>query len=232
MWVLDDYWLGLVTGGVVPGGDPAVDRADHRRRRHDLAVPGRRSPPSARSPPPSWSTARRVGAGGHGASARVVAAVGRRRARRCRSSACPASTPALATLAFALMFEAVLVPLDWVSGGNGAAHGAPPADRPASTSRPTAPSCCSRASCLAIARASAVIAIRHGTTGRFLDAVRGSETAAPLDRHQPGPPAARRLRRRRRQSPASAAGCWPASPARPTTTRASCSSSAWSGSCS
>ena len=37
----------------------------------------------------------------------------------------------------------------------------------------------------AIVSASAVIAIRQGTTGRFLDALRESEPAAGVDRHQP-----------------------------------------------
>jgi branched-subunit amino acid ABC-type transport system permease component len=84
--------------------------------------------------------------------------------------------PALATLAFALMFESVIVPLDWVSGG----------DTPVRVPRPLIgsidmandrPFLIFSALCLAVLGV-AVIAIRKGTTGRFLDALRGSEPAA------------------------------------------------------
>ena len=84
--------------------------------------------------------------------------------------------PALATLAFALMFESVIVPLDWVSGG------ASPVKVPRpllfgidmASDRPYLVFMCI---CLAIL-CLAVIAIRNGTTGRYLDALRGSESAA------------------------------------------------------
>jgi ABC-type branched-subunit amino acid transport system permease subunit len=84
--------------------------------------------------------------------------------------------PALATLAFALMFESVLVPLSWVSGG----------DTPLTVPRPLVGSvdfAGDRAflilSVVLLAVLSvAVIAIRQGTTGRFLDAIRESEPAA------------------------------------------------------
>jgi len=84
--------------------------------------------------------------------------------------------PALATLAFALMFESVLRPLSWVSGGN----------TPLSVPRPLVGSvdfagdrpflllCVGFLAVLGVA----VIAIRQGTTGRFLDAIRESEPAA------------------------------------------------------
>lgn len=83
---------------------------------------------------------------------------------------------ALATLAFALMFQSVLVPLDWVSGGS----------VPLRVPRPTIGpldladdrwfllfACV----CLTLA-ALVVIRIREGTTGRFLRAVQTSPTAA------------------------------------------------------
>ena len=88
----------------------------------------------------------------------------------------PGIYAALATLAFALMFEGVLVPIDWVSGGS----------TPLKVPRPLIAGidfASDRAflllacACLAVVGL-AVIAIRDGTTGRFLDAVRGSPTAA------------------------------------------------------
>ncbi|MGH9211478.1 MAG: ABC transporter permease [Acidimicrobiales bacterium] len=82
----------------------------------------------------------------------------------------------LATLAFALMFENVLVPLDWVSGGS------TPIDVP----RPLLLGIDlgeDRAFFLFAAVSLAlvggmVLLVREGTTGRFLDALRGSESAA------------------------------------------------------
>ena len=83
---------------------------------------------------------------------------------------------ALATLAFALFFEGVLVPLGWVSGGA----------TPLTVPRPTILGVSLRDDhrflilavvCFAVLGL-AVIAIRKGTTGLFLDAVRGSDTAA------------------------------------------------------
>jgi branched-chain amino acid transport system permease protein len=82
----------------------------------------------------------------------------------------------LATLAFALMFQNVLVPLDWVSGGS------TPLDVP----RPLLAGVdlfddraffVFAAACVAVVGA-LVIRLRHATTGRFLDAVRSSEAAA------------------------------------------------------
>ncbi len=90
----------------------------------------------------------------------------------------PAIYAALATLAFALMFEGILVPLTWVSGGNGTL--------PLTVPRPVMFGIDFTSdhaflflviACLTLLGV-ATIAIRNGTTGRFLDAVRGSETAA------------------------------------------------------
>ena len=88
----------------------------------------------------------------------------------------PGIYAALATLAFALMFEAVLVPLDWVSGGS----------TPAAVPRPVIAGidfASDRSflllACVCVAVLGLVVmAIRDGTTGRFLDAVRGSDMAA------------------------------------------------------
>lgn len=82
----------------------------------------------------------------------------------------------LATLAFALMFENVLVPLDWVSGGS------TPLDVP----RPLVAGvdfADDRAFLLlaigAVALVGAMVTrLSNGTTGRFLDAARSSEPAA------------------------------------------------------
>jgi len=83
---------------------------------------------------------------------------------------------ALATLAFALMFETVLRPLDWVSGGT----------RPPRVPRPTIggidfsddKNFFLLALVLLALVALFVLVLKRGTTGRFLDALRGSETAA------------------------------------------------------
>jgi len=79
---------------------------------------------------------------------------------------------ALATLAFALMFESIFVPLDWVSGGV----------LPTKVPRPTFLGSDRTFLLFALALltviAIGVILVRRGTTGRYLDALRGSETAA------------------------------------------------------
>jgi branched-subunit amino acid ABC-type transport system permease component len=79
---------------------------------------------------------------------------------------------ALATLAFALMFESIFVPLDWVSGGV----------LPTKVPRPTFLESDRTFLLFALALLTvigiAVILVRKGTTGRYLDALRGSETAA------------------------------------------------------
>lgn len=79
---------------------------------------------------------------------------------------------ALGTLAFALMFEVLFVPLGWVSGGA----------RPVRVPRPIGfvDDRAYLVLCIVILALASifVILIRRGTTGRFLDALRGSETAA------------------------------------------------------
>ncbi len=79
---------------------------------------------------------------------------------------------ALATFAFALMFDSIFVPLGWVSGGT------IPVDVP----RPelfTGDHAFFLLSVAVLAVAGVlVMLVRRGTTGRFLDALRGSETAA------------------------------------------------------
>ena len=83
---------------------------------------------------------------------------------------------ALATFAFALMFESILIPLDWVGGG------AAPIKVPRPTIGPVdfANNRSFFFLCLAVLAVVSVLVIfvRGGTTGRFLDALRGSETAA------------------------------------------------------
>jgi branched-subunit amino acid ABC-type transport system permease component len=83
---------------------------------------------------------------------------------------------ALATFAFALMFESILVPLDWVGGG------AAPLKVPRPTIGPV--DFASNRSffflCIAVLAVVSVLVIfvRGGTIGRYLNALRGSETAA------------------------------------------------------
>lgn len=79
---------------------------------------------------------------------------------------------ALATLAFALMFDSIFVPLDWVGGG------AIPLDVP----RPELieDDHAFFVFCVAVLAIVGVlvILIRRGTTGKYMDALRGSETAS------------------------------------------------------
>jgi branched-subunit amino acid ABC-type transport system permease component len=88
----------------------------------------------------------------------------------------PGIYAALATLAFALMFEQIMVPQKWLSGGS----------LPVEVPRPQLGSInfsddryflVLAAILLAICSVG-VILVRRGTTGRFLDAVRGSEVGA------------------------------------------------------
>jgi branched-subunit amino acid ABC-type transport system permease component len=83
---------------------------------------------------------------------------------------------ALVTLAFAIMFENILVPQDWVSGGIRSLRVPRPTIGPIDfeDQRAFLLLCIV---CLAIVSV-LVVLIRSGTTGRFLDALRGSETAA------------------------------------------------------
>ena len=122
---------------------------------------------------------------------------------------------ALATLAFALMFDNVLAPSDWVE------RRAPPVRVPRprsapSTSATTSRSSCSRCSCSrsSACSSSSCAAARPGT---YLDALRGSETAARVDRHQPGRGRRSSPSRSRPASPGSAAACSPSRTNRRTT---------------
>lgn len=84
----------------------------------------------------------------------------------------------LATFAFALFFDNVMVKYTWVSGGNGiTAHDTP---RPTLGNIDFANEKSFLVLCIvALAiTATAVLFVRNGTTGRYLDALRGSETAA------------------------------------------------------
>jgi branched-chain amino acid transport system permease protein len=173
LWVLDDYWVGLATAGVClsivllsitlatgVGGTISLCQAS-------FAAVG------------AFATAQLVQ---HGLSVMAAMALGAMIAALVglvlgvAIMHLPGIYAALATLAFALMFEAVLVPLDWVSGGSTPA----PVPRPLiggigfDSDRNFLLLACV---CLAVASLF-VIAIRDGTTGRFLDAVRGSDTAA------------------------------------------------------
>jgi branched-chain amino acid transport system permease protein len=90
----------------------------------------------------------------------------------------PGIYAALATLAFALMFEGLLVPLTWVSGGDG--NLPLPVPRPLMFGVDFASdhNFLLLSSVLLALLGLATIAIRQGTTGRYLDAVRGSPDAA------------------------------------------------------
>ncbi len=83
---------------------------------------------------------------------------------------------ALATFAFALMFESILVPLDWVGGGATPLKVPRPVIGPVDFGSDRA----FFFLCLVILIAVSflVILVRGGATGRFLDALRGSEIAA------------------------------------------------------
>ncbi len=83
---------------------------------------------------------------------------------------------ALATLAFALMFQSVMVPLDWVSGGTTPLRVPRPVIGPVDLAENRAFFVLA-AALLALAGA-LVYVVKRGTTGRFLDALRGSEYAA------------------------------------------------------
>ena len=88
----------------------------------------------------------------------------------------PAVYAALATLAFALMFETIVRPMEWVSGGS----------VPVSVPRPLMAGIdftddvnfMYLAAAIAALVGVAVWAVMQGTTGTFLDAIRGSETGA------------------------------------------------------
>jgi branched-subunit amino acid ABC-type transport system permease component len=79
---------------------------------------------------------------------------------------------ALATFAFALMFDSILVPLGWVSGGP-----VPLAVPRPELFRGDRAFFLLSVAALAVA-GTLVVLVRRGTTGKFLDALRGSETGA------------------------------------------------------
>ncbi|MGZ4693154.1 MAG: ABC transporter permease [Acidimicrobiales bacterium] len=173
MWVLDDYWVGLVTAGVClavvllsitlttgVGGTISLCQAS-------FAAVG------------AFATAKLVTNGMSVMVAIVLAALVAALVGLVLGAAIlhlPGIYAALATLAFALMFQAVLVPLDWVSGGSVPLKVPRPliAGIDFASDRSFLLLACA---CLAVMGV-VVIAIRDGTTGRFLDAVRGSPTAA------------------------------------------------------
>lgn len=82
----------------------------------------------------------------------------------------------LATLAFALMWENVLVPQEWVSGGQLGVR----VPRPLVGSIDFSDDRAFLLLCMALLAlvSGVVILVRRGTTGRYLDALRGSELAA------------------------------------------------------
>jgi ABC-type branched-subunit amino acid transport system permease subunit len=82
----------------------------------------------------------------------------------------------LATFAFALMFENVLQPLGWVSGGSNLVEVDRPSIGPVSfeSERSFLVFCL----VVLVIVSFVVILVRRGTTGRYLDALRGSEVAA------------------------------------------------------
>ena len=117
-------------------GDLPVDHGDHRHGRPDLALPGDvRGHRRGRRPRSSSSA---LGANvllGMIAGAVVAAAVGALLAIPVLRLA--GIYLSLATLAFALMFDYVLVPVGWIGGGDDAGARPAPGDRARSTSRTT-----------------------------------------------------------------------------------------------
>ena len=173
MWVLDDYWVGLATAGVClavvmlsitlttgVGGTISLCQAT-------FAAIGAFTVGRLVQDGTSVMLAMVVGAF---VAAAVGAVLGLAVIRL------PGIYAALATLAFAMFFEGVLVPVDWISGGNIPER----VPRPLivgidfASDRAFLLLACVLLGIVAIG----VIAIRDGTTGRFLDAVRGSPTAA------------------------------------------------------
>ncbi len=91
---------------------------------------------------------------------------------------------ALATYAFALFFDNTMVRYDWVGGGIFAIESQRPVVGPVDFARPVPGSTTRDTAFLVLVLVVltlvgiAIIWMRNGTTGRFLDALRGSETAA------------------------------------------------------
>ena len=133
----------------------------------------------------------------------------------------------LATLAFALFFDNVMVKFPWVSGSAVAA----PVPRPQIGSIDFASEKSFLVLCLVVLVlvGVALTLVRTGTTGRVLAALRGSEVAsASIGINAPGPASSRS--RCRRRSPVSAAGCSRPTTRRSATSRTSSPTSAWCGS--
>jgi branched-chain amino acid transport system permease protein len=172
-WVLDDFWLGLVASGVALAVvmlsvvlTVGVGRTISLCQGTFAAVGAFAT---AQLVQHDWPVLVAMGVGA--AVAAAVAAVLAFPVIRL-----PGIYAALATLAFALMFEGVLVPLGWVSGGS----------TPLEVPRPVVLGIhvTSNFSYLVLgavclgALSAAVVAIRRGTTGRFLDAHGGSPAGA------------------------------------------------------
>jgi branched-chain amino acid transport system permease protein len=172
-WVLDDFWLGLVASGVALAVvmlsivlTVGVGRTISLCQGTFAAIGAFAT---AQLVQHDWPVLVAMGIGA--AVAAAVAAVLAFPVIRL-----PGIYAALATLAFALMFESVLVPLGWVSGGS------TPLDVP----RPVVLGIhvTSNFSYLVLGAvclgglSAAVVAIRRGTTGRFLDAHGGSAAGA------------------------------------------------------
>ncbi len=79
---------------------------------------------------------------------------------------------ALATLAFALMFDSILVPISWIGGGQ------LPTQAPRPGFLDDNQAFFIFAVAVLVAVGALVALVRRGTTGKFLDALRGSENAA------------------------------------------------------
>ena len=205
----------------------AVDHGGDGPRRHAVAVPGRVRRHRRLQPPRSSWRPRGCPWWGDGPSARSwrppVGAV----------LAVPVVRLdgvylALATLAFALMFESVLVPLGWVSGGVGPPHRCPDRCSDRSTSRTTAGSSCSRWPASPTSGVG-VIRVREGTTGRYLQALHMSPRRRGVDRDLRHPLAGGRLLpgRRHRRLRRRAHGQLPGTGQLPGAASATCS--AWCG---
>ena len=186
-------WVDLAVRADDPLDHLPVDHGDHGLRRADLALPG--DVRGDRRVPRPRSSRR-----GTACPVLVAIAIGavHRRGRRGAASRFPLLRLggiflSLATLAFAFFFDHVLLQLGWVGGGLLPIVGAPPAARPDRLPRATRRSSCCALVILVLVSI-AVIWVRSGTTGRYLDAMRGSEVAAAVDRDQPPPGAHRRVR--------------------------------------
>ena len=184
-----------------------VDHGDHGLRGPDLAVPGdvRRGRRVPRPRSSRRSTGCRCSA--RWSSARCIAAV------VGALLAIPMMRLggiflSLATLAFAFFFDQVILQLGWVGGGHADPRRAPAACS-GSIDFSKGDKALSRALTLVILAmvSVAVIWVRSGTTGRTLDAMRGSEVAAASIGINRTPARGSSRSRSRPRSRASAAAC-------------------------